>query len=97
MDPKLWPEPEKFIPERFAPENKDKIVNGSLIPFGQGQRMCLGKNYVHVAGKMFLVSLLRSFKILPGQKTVEKIRWDVENFGRLEGGLWVKVARRDEY
>ncbi len=96
MDPKLWPEPEKFDPDRFAPENKDKIINGALIPFGQGQRMCLGKNYVGVAARTFLINLLRSFRVLPGEKMPEKIEWDMETLGRVAGGLKLKVARRDE-
>lgn len=35
-DPKYFPEPDKFDPERFSDENKGNIVPGSFIPFGYG-------------------------------------------------------------
>jgi cytochrome P450 family 9 len=42
-DPKYWPDPHKFIPERFDDENKRNIVSGTYIPFGIGPRNCIGK------------------------------------------------------
>lgn len=42
-DPKYFPEPEKFDPERFSDENKNSIVSGSYIPFGVGPRNCIGE------------------------------------------------------
>lgn len=42
MDPKYFPHPEKFDPERYNEENVGKIVPGSYIPFGIGPRNCIG-------------------------------------------------------
>lgn len=42
-DPKYYPNPEKFDPERFAEDNKSSIVPGSYLPFGIGPRNCIGK------------------------------------------------------
>lgn len=36
-DPKYFPNPEKFDPNRFSDENKSNIVSGSFIPFGFGE------------------------------------------------------------
>ena len=95
MDPKLFPNPEKFDPERFSAENKGNIVTGSYIPFGQGPRMCLGKNYIRMEGRCFLANLMRSFRILPSEKTITSLAWELEGQGKIEGGLFVQVERRE--
>ena len=95
MDPKHFPNPEKFDPERFSPENKGNIATGTFIPFGQGPRMCLGKNFIRIEGRCYLANLIRSFRILPSDKTVKTLKWDIEGQGKIKGGLWVNVERRD--
>lgn len=41
-DPKYFPNPGKFDPERFSDENKANIVPGTYVPFGVGPRNCIG-------------------------------------------------------
>ena len=43
-DPKYYPEPEKFDPERFRDE-KNTINPLTYLPFGAGLRHCIGNNY----------------------------------------------------
>jgi cytochrome P450 len=95
MDPKHWEEPEKFRPERFALENKDKIVKGAFCPFGQGPRMCLGMNFIRMEGRAYLANLIRLYKIQPSDKTIKNLDWELEGSGRIKGGVWIKLVRRD--
>jgi len=62
-NPDNYPEPEKYKPERFLPENKDKLVPCSYLTFGLGHRQCLGMKLVMEMLKSFMVRLLRDFDI----------------------------------
>lgn len=46
MDEKFFPEPNKFKPERFSPENIHTIHKYTYFPFGDGPRACIGKYLV---------------------------------------------------
>lgn len=62
-DAHVWPEPEKFMPERFLA----KMVNFKggdfdLIPFGAGRRICPGMPLAIRMMHLVLGSLLNQFK-----------------------------------
>lgn len=56
-DPEYWPEPEKFIPERFTEDEKHNRPQYAYLPFGAGPRLCIGrvslKNYLKNKLKIF--------------------------------------------
>lgn len=64
-DPDLFPEPNKFDPERFAPENVDSIPNYAYMPFGEGPRNCIGKRFGILQLKSGLALLISNFEWHP--------------------------------
>ncbi|XP_055306358.1 uncharacterized protein LOC129570685 [Sitodiplosis mosellana] len=76
-DPQYFPHPEKFDPERFSDENKDRIISGTYIPFGIGPRNCIGSRFALMEIKAILYYLLLNFSFEPNAKTtipIELIR-----------------------
>jgi cytochrome P450 len=43
--PDVFPEPEAFRPERFAPDARRQIPKGAYVPFGGGSRTCIGMRF----------------------------------------------------
>ncbi|XP_010670976.1 6,7,8-trihydroxycoumarin synthase [Beta vulgaris subsp. vulgaris] len=78
-DPKLWKDPEKFMPERFFETSIDlKGSDFELLPFGAGTRMCPGLNLGIVNMELALANLLYSFDWeIPDGLTKEDIDTDV--------------------
>lgn len=68
-DPDYWPEPEKFDPERFMPENKHKIIPGTYCPFGLGPRHCIGMRFSLTEAKLSLAKIMMNFRFEPAPGT----------------------------
>lgn len=67
--PDVWPEPEAFVPERFAPEAKAKLPKGAYIPFGGGSRTCIGMRFGQLEIKTIVTLLLQRHRLelVPGR------------------------------
>ncbi|KAL6263136.1 hypothetical protein P5V15_005937 [Pogonomyrmex californicus] len=63
-DPEIWGDPEVFRPERFI-KSDGKIDKPPkyLMPFGVGQRICLGEKLARYELFLFFSSLLHTFNI----------------------------------
>ncbi|CAG8602434.1 4719_t:CDS:2, partial [Cetraspora pellucida] len=67
--PKLWENPENFIPERFENEH---LENLEFYGFGTGSRMCLGNNFSLFEQKIVLCFLLRKYEISLAPNSIHK-------------------------
>ncbi|KAL6875648.1 hypothetical protein ACP4OV_013161 [Aristida adscensionis] len=62
-DRELWPEPDKFMPERFLEKEVDfRGRDFELLPFGSGRRMCPGTPLAMRMVHLMLASLLHRFE-----------------------------------
>jgi cytochrome P450 len=57
--PKVFPEPDRFLPERFAPEEKARLPKGAYVPFGGGSRTCIGMRFGLLEVKAIAAMLLQ--------------------------------------
>ncbi|CAL8110954.1 unnamed protein product [Orchesella dallaii] len=60
--PDYFEEPEKYMPERFTPENKDKLHPYALSSFGHGPRNCPGKRFAMETMHLVSAYLLKDLK-----------------------------------
>jgi len=65
----VWPEPDRFDPDRFLPEHEAERHKGAWIPFGVGPRVCIGNAFALIEGPIVMATLMRnlSFGINPGR------------------------------
>ncbi|XP_001943150.2 cytochrome P450 6k1 isoform X2 [Acyrthosiphon pisum] len=68
-DPKYYPDPLRFDPERFSMEQKSQRPNGTYIPFGDGPRLCIGKRFAEAEMKLVLSKVLSKFEVQPCEQT----------------------------
>ncbi|XP_054694263.1 thromboxane-A synthase isoform X1 [Grus americana] len=61
-NPEFWPEPEKFIPERFTEEAKKERHPFAYLPFGAGPRGCIGMKMGLLETKITLLRILQKFQ-----------------------------------
>ncbi|PVD38388.1 hypothetical protein C0Q70_01002 [Pomacea canaliculata] len=73
-DPEYFPEPDKFIPERFSEENKGSRNPISLLQFGFGPRICIGMRLALLEMKIAMVYVLRRVKFIKTDDLQGRIR-----------------------
>ncbi|HEX8754310.1 MAG TPA: cytochrome P450 [Solirubrobacterales bacterium] len=91
--PEVFPEPEAFIPERFTRERKAALPRGAYVPFGGGQRVCIGKRFGQTEVKLVATMLLQRLRLdaLPGRTMTVRQMPTLSP----KGGLRMRVRERD--
>ncbi len=69
-DPRFFPDPLTFDPDRFAPEGKAGRAKFTYFPFGAGARQCIGESFAWMEGVLILATLAQKWKLrlVPGHR-----------------------------
>jgi len=69
-DPRYFPEPDRFDPDRWLPEAASQRPKFSYFPFGGGSRLCIGERFAWMEGVLLLAILGRRWnpQLVPGHR-----------------------------
>ena len=61
-DPRYFPEPERFSPERWEDGLQKRLPRFAYYPFGGGQRMCVGSHFANVEATIVLAMVGQKYR-----------------------------------
>ena len=62
-NPKYFPDPDRFDPERWTPEAREARPKFSYFPFGGGPRLCIGESFAWMEGVLVMATLARKWRM----------------------------------
>ena len=92
-DGRWFEDPERFDPDRFLSERKKALPQCAYLPFGAGQRACIGKQFAMMEAQLILARVLRAWRFDPDPAHVVRPRLAVTMSPR--GGLPVFLREAD--
>lgn len=64
-DPRFFPNPSRFDPERFAPERAALIPRFAYLPFGAGSHVCIGNSFALMEARLVLAAMVQRVQLEP--------------------------------
>jgi cytochrome P450 len=92
-DPRFFPDPLRFDPERWTPEAKRGRPAYTYFPFGGGPRRCIGDGFAYMEGVLVLAALASRWRLrLAPHERVELL---ATHFLHPKGPLMMTAEGRD--
>jgi cytochrome P450 len=85
----FFPDPEKFDPGRFSPENEKTIPRQAYLPFGAGPRVCIGNQFAMIEGHLVTTTIAQKFSFEMAE--LSPVEMEPLITLRPKGGIRVKV------
>lgn len=94
-NPKYFPQPDKFAPDRFSAEGRGKIDPNAFVSFGIGPRNCIGSRFALMEAKTIFFYLLSKFTLEMGPKTQHPLEIKANSITmQAKNGFWVRLRKR---
>ena len=61
-DARWWPDPRRFDPDRWTPEQEAERPKYAYFPFGGGPRLCIGESFAWMEGELLLATIAQRWR-----------------------------------
>ena len=92
-DPRFFPDPLRFDPERFAPDMKQSRPRFAFFPFAAGSRQCIGEGLAWMEGVLSLATMVRDWRLSVPAGAAEEIAVTPAISLRPKHGVRLRVER----
>jgi cytochrome P450 len=91
-DPRYYPDPERFDPDRWTPESRATRPAFSYFPFGGGPRLCIGDQFAKMECALVIATIAQRWRLrLAGG---HRIAVAPQLTLRPKHGVWMQIERR---
>jgi cytochrome P450 len=93
-NPSYWTAPDRFDPDRFSPERDHARPRFSYMPFGAGQRICIGQHFAMMEAQVILAMVAQRYRVVldPGHELDPRLAIVMRT-----NGVRARLERRPAY